>query len=196
MNKNNYEHLLSQDPIGAFDKIKENYIRYFENAYKITDKNLDEERITLLKKNDNLYKSPYLELLPEYNSCESINDIGELAETFTEAFGSEDVSRQFFEDFIKKGLMNYIPYVHQVDMLKKVFCHEEGRYNNAVITTGTGSVKQNPSYFLCLHNFLKKLRRGERLLMTQIGLIIKRVFMNHANATVRMMLINRLFEHW
>ena len=39
MNKNNYEHLLSQDPIGAFDKIKENYIRYFENAYKITDKN-------------------------------------------------------------------------------------------------------------------------------------------------------------
>lgn len=141
MNKNNYEHLLSQDPIGAFDKIKENYIRYFENAYKISDKNLDEERITLLKKNDNLYKSPYLELLPEYNSCESINDIGELAETFTEAFGSEDVSRQFFEDFIKKGLMNYIPYVHQVDMLKKVFCHEEGRYNNAVITTGTGSGK-------------------------------------------------------
>ena len=141
MNKNNYEHLLSQDPIGAFEKIKENYIRYFENAYKITDKYLDEERIKLLKKNDNLYKSPYLELLPEYNSYEGINDIGELAKTFTEAFGSEDVSRQFFEDFIKKGLMNYIPYVHQVDMLKKVFCHEEGRYNNAVITTGTGSGK-------------------------------------------------------
>lgn len=141
MNKNNYEHLLSQDPIGAFDKIKENYIRYFENAYKITDKNLDEERIGLLDKDDNLYKSPYLELLPEYNSYEDINDIGELAKTFTEAFGSEDVSRQFFEDFIKKGLMNYIPYVHQVDMLKKVFCHEEGRYNNAVITTGTGSGK-------------------------------------------------------
>lgn len=141
MNRNNYEHLLSQDPIGAFDKIKENYIRYFENAYKITDENLDEERIGLLKKDDNLYKSPYLELLPEYNSYEGIKDIGELAEYFTEAFGSIDVSRQFFEDFIKKGLMNYIPYVHQVDMLKKVFCHEEGRYNNAVITTGTGSGK-------------------------------------------------------
>ena len=66
---------------------------------------MDEERIKLLKKNDNLYKSPYLELLPEYNSYEGINDIGELAKTFTEAFGSEDVSRQFFEDFVKKGLM-------------------------------------------------------------------------------------------
>lgn len=141
MNINNYEHLLSQDPIGAFDKIKENYIRYFENAYKITDKNLDKERITLLKKNDNLYKSPYLELLPEYNSYEGINDIGELADNFAEAFGSKADSGQFFEDFIKKGLMNYIPYVHQVDMLKKVFSHEEGRYNNAVITTGTGSGK-------------------------------------------------------
>ena len=60
MNKNNYEHLLSQDPIGAFVKIKENYIRYFENAYKITDVNLNEERIKLLDKDDNLYKSPYL----------------------------------------------------------------------------------------------------------------------------------------
>lgn len=141
MNKNNYEHLLSLDPIGAFEKIKENYKRYFENAYKITDENLDKERIGLLEKDDNLYKTPYLELLPEYNSYEGINDIGELADSFIEEFGSEKDSRQFFEDFIKKGLMNYIPYIHQVDMLKKVFCHEEGRYNNAVITTGTGSGK-------------------------------------------------------
>ena len=138
---NNYEHLLSQDPIGAFDKIKENYVRYFENAYKIKDSNLDEERIQLLKNNDNLFKSPYLELLPEYNSYERIQDISELAPQFVEAFGSEEDSRQFFEEFVKKGLMGYVPYVHQVDMLKKVFCHEEGRYNNAVITTGTGSGK-------------------------------------------------------
>lgn len=138
---NNYEHLLSQDPIGAFDKIKENYIRYFENTYKIKDTHLNQERVELLKKNDNLYKPPYLELLPEYNSYEGINDISELAGSFTEAFGSEEYSRQFFEEFIKKGLMGYVPYVHQVDMLKKVFCHEEGRYNNAVITTGTGSGK-------------------------------------------------------
>ena len=138
---NNYEHLLSQDPIGAFDKIKANYVRYFENAYKITDKELNRERIDLLTKDDNLYKSPYIELLPEYNPYEGINDISELADSFADAFGSIDLSRQFFEEFIKKGLMDYVPYAHQVDMLKKVFCHEEGRYNNTVITTGTGSGK-------------------------------------------------------
>ena len=141
MNINNYEHLLSQDPIGAFEKIKENYKRYFEIAYKITDKHLNEERIGLLTKDDNLYKSPYLELLPEYNTYEGISNIGELAGLFTDAFGSTGVSKQFFDEFIRKGLMDYIPYHHQVDMLKKVFCHEEGRYNNAVITTGTGSGK-------------------------------------------------------
>ena len=160
---NNYEHLLSQDPIGAFDKIKENYVRYFENAYKIKDSNLDEERINLLKKDDNLFKSPYLELLPEYNSYERIQDISELAPQFVEAFGSEEVSRQFFEQFIKRGLMSYVPYVHQVDMLKKVFCHEEGRYNNAVITTGTGSGKTESFLLPLFAQLFKEAKTWKRV---------------------------------
>lgn len=138
---NNYEHLLSQDPIGAFDEIKEHYRRYFETAYKIADKDLDKERVDLLEKNDNLYKSPYIELLPEYNSYPGISDVTELAPMFNKAFDSADDSMQFFKDFIKVGLMSYVPYVHQVDMLKKVFCQDPNRYNNAVVTTGTGSGK-------------------------------------------------------
>ena len=161
MNNNNYEHLLSQDPIGAFEKIKENYKRYFENAYKITDKHLNEERISLLTKDDNLYKSPYLELLPEYNSYEGISDVKELTASFTEAFRSSEDSKQFFEEFIKQGLMNYIPYVHQVDMLKKVFCHEEGRYNNAVITTGTGSGKTESFLLPLLAQLFKEAKTWE-----------------------------------
>lgn len=160
---NNYEHLLSQDPIGAFDKIKENYIRYFENAYKIKDKNLNKERVDLLRKNDNLYKSPYLELLPEYNSYEGIDDISELAESFSEAFGSGDDSKQFFGEFIKKGLMNYVPYVHQVDMLEKVFCQEDGRFNNAVITTGTGSGKTEAFLLPLLAQLFKEAKTWGRV---------------------------------
>ena len=163
MNKNNYEHLLSQDPIGAFEKIKENYKRYFENAYKITDEHLNKERISLLTKDDNLYKSPYLELLPEYNSYEGISDIKELAASFSEAFGSSEVSKQFFEEFIKKGLMDYIPYHHQVDMLKKVFCHEAGRYNNAVITTGTGSGKTESFLLPLLAQLFKEAKTWEQV---------------------------------
>lgn len=160
---NNYEHLLSQDPIGAFDKIKANYVRYFENAYKITDNKLNKERIDLLTQDDNLYKSPYLELLPEYNSYEGINDISELADSFAQAFGSIDISRQFFEEFIKKGLMDYIPYAHQVDMLKKVFCNEEGRYNNTVITTGTGSGKTEAFLLPLLAQLFKEAKTWQKV---------------------------------
>lgn len=160
---NNYEHLLSQDPIGAFEKIKANYIRYFKNAYRISDQELNEERVKLLEKDDNLYKSPYLELLPEYNSFEGINDIGDLADRFEEAFGSLEVSRQFFNDFIKKGLMKYVPYVHQVDMMEKVFCPDGGRFKNAVITTGTGSGKTEAFLLPLFAQLFKEAKTWERV---------------------------------
>ena len=132
------EHLLSKDPIGAFDKIKKNYIRYFENAYRIDDKNLNAERIKLLSENDNLYKEPYIELLPEYNTADlkSIDSLGDDIE-IQHAFEDENSTRQFFSHFIKKGLMSYVPYGHQVEMLKKAFVNK----CNTVITSGTGSGK-------------------------------------------------------
>lgn len=138
---NSYEHLLSKDPIGAFEKITENYIRYFENAYKLKNEELNQKRIDLLRQNDNLYKSPFIELLPEYNVIEGIDDIAELADEFEADFGSKDSAKKFFDSFIKLGLMDYVPYVHQIDMMRKVFSKKDGRYNNAVITTGTGSGK-------------------------------------------------------
>ena len=39
-----FEHLFSQDPIGAFEKIEEDYKRYFKAAYKISNEKLEEER--------------------------------------------------------------------------------------------------------------------------------------------------------
>ena len=138
MEKKVFEHLLSKDPIGAFEKIKEDYIRYFEDAYKISNQALNKERIELLKKDDNLYKEPYIELLPEYNPAK-IGSIDELAEqdSYQEAFGGKEKAQQFFSTFIKEGLMNYIPYGHQVGMLEKAFVEKK----NVVITSGTGSGK-------------------------------------------------------
>ena len=54
---NKFEHLLSVDPIGAFEKIKDNYKRYFQSAYQLrtelssqNDSALNKERIDLLEK--------------------------------------------------------------------------------------------------------------------------------------------------
>ena len=80
------EKLLSVDPIGAFDKIKANYVRYFKTSYRF--KETDDPRFVdysylneqlygtkdgkegILQKNGNLYKEPYAELLPEYKSAD------------------------------------------------------------------------------------------------------------------------------
>lgn len=132
-----FEHLLEQDPIGAFEKIKKDYVRYFKTAYHIDNENIDNMRMKEIEKDDNLYKEPYLEILPEYETYPGIERIEDLAPEFNDAFDSEADSNDFFEKFIKVGLMNYKPYGHQVGMLRKAFA--EGK--NVVITSGTGSGK-------------------------------------------------------
>lgn len=144
-----FEHLFSQDPIGAFEKIEEDYKRYFKAAYKISNEKLDEERMEAL--GDNLSKEPYLEVLPEYAPATGLSTMDDLINRFSDFFGGKECTKEFFEDFISKGLMQglmdrYIPYGHQIGMLEKAFAgiDENGKtlkYKNTVITSGTGSGK-------------------------------------------------------
>ena len=153
-----FEHLFSQDPIGAFEKIEQDYVRYFEaaykidkDAYKIGDMSLDEERVKLLSKDSNMSKEPYIEILPEYAPASGLSNMKDLVAHFAGPFGNTELSQTFFEDFIAKGLMcglmeKYIPYGHQIGMLEKAFAgiDDNGRplkYRNTVITSGTGSGK-------------------------------------------------------
>lgn len=144
-----FEHLFSQDPIGAFEKIEEDYKRYFKAAYKISNERLDEERMEAL--GNNLSKEPYLEILPEYAPATGLSTMDDLINRFSDFFGGREHAKEFFEDFISKGLMQglmdkYIPYGHQIGMLEKAFAgiDENGKtlkYKNTVITSGTGSGK-------------------------------------------------------
>lgn len=144
-----FEHLFSQDPIGAFEKIEEDYRRYFKAAYKISNERLDEERMEAL--GNNLSKEPYLEVLPEYAPATRLSTMDDLINRFSDFLGGREHAKEFFEDFISKGLMQglmdrYIPYGHQIGMLEKAFAgiEENGKtlkYKNTVITSGTGSGK-------------------------------------------------------
>ena len=150
-NMKKFEHLFSQDPIGAFEKIEEDYTRYFEVSYKISNTEINEERMDVLRADNNLSKEPYLEVLPEYSPVEGLRNMDDLVSRFSEHFGDETIARDYFEEFIAKGLMQglmdkYIPYGHQIGMLEKAFAgiDENGnplKYKNTVITSGTGSGK-------------------------------------------------------
>ena len=68
-----YQKLLSKDPIGAFNKIKDNYVRYFKTMYRfkdsdLKDSDLNDSKNKELLNGDNLLKEPYIEILPEYTS--------------------------------------------------------------------------------------------------------------------------------
>lgn len=146
-----FEHLFSQDPIGAFEKIEEDYTRYFDVSYKISNEEINKERMDALRAGNNLSKEPYLEVLPEYAPAEGLKTMDDLINRFSVYFGGETFAREYFEDFIAKGLMQglmdkYIPYGHQIGMLEKAFAgiDEKGnplKYKNTVITSGTGSGK-------------------------------------------------------
>lgn len=143
MNKNKFEKLLDKDPIGAFDKIKENYVRYFKTMYKFENKELDDKKNTELEdeSKENIYKQPYLEILPEYKTAtfnnKEVNSIDDLIPVFAEGFNNYEEAEDFIKKFIKPGLMGYPPYGHQVEMYTKAFVKKE----NTVITSGTGSGK-------------------------------------------------------
>lgn len=146
-----YEHLFSQDPIGAFEKIEEDFTRYFDVSYKISNVEINKERMDALRANNNLSKEPYIEVLPEYAPADGLNTMDDLIKRFSPYFGSETYAKEYFEELISKGLMQglmdkYIPYGHQIGMLEKAFAgiDEKGnplKYKNTVITSGTGSGK-------------------------------------------------------
>lgn len=168
MKKKKFENLFSLDPIGAFKKIEEDYIRYFEVSYKIDDEVLNKERIDKLKADNNLSKEPYLEVLPEYSPVKGLNTMDELVNRFAESFGNQELARSYFEDFIAIGLMQglmekYTPYGHQIGMLEKSFAgiDENGnplRYKNTVITSGTGSGKTESFLLPLLADIFKEAK--------------------------------------
>ena len=149
-----YEQLLSNDPIGAFDKIEKDYLLYFETSYKFSDRNplyrdLDDRKNQELRKNDNLHKKPLCELTPKYVA--ETADLVDLCDPTSQEFKySGTPLPNNFADFIARGLMRdekrtrllgrfatYDPYRHQFEML----CKGYGQGKNVLITSGTGSGK-------------------------------------------------------
>ena len=148
-----FEQLLSVDPIGAFDKIREDYLRYFKTSYCFRGTNgryndLDNRKNAELEMNDNLSKELYCELLPKYATENA--DLVDLCDPNSQEYrypaGHLPLPNRF-ADFVARGLMRddrrsieygrfatYNPYVHQFEML----CHGYGLGENVLITSFTG----------------------------------------------------------
>jgi len=120
------------DPIGAFEKIRDNFILYLKTAFGTQFPGLEREREEMLRRPGILNQEPWIEPLPRYQTDRPLADLG--PEDFP-AMAPETLER--FKDLARCGLVgNYPLYTHQISMLQRVVV---GR--NAVVTAGTGSGK-------------------------------------------------------
>ncbi|THU41234.1 DEAD/DEAH box helicase [Niastella caeni] len=138
-----------KDPIGSFETIKENFIRYVETAFGTKFNGLERERYALLNYDKVLYRKPWIEPLPDYvSSNKRIDDL--TIEDLGNAL-NENQARTF-RGLAKTGLFPESGklYLHQAEMLKEAL-----RGNNCIITSGTGSGKTE-SFLLPLFAQLAK----------------------------------------
>lgn len=137
-----------KDPIGSFETIKENFIRYVKTAFGTKFENVEKERYDLLNYDKVLYRKPWIEPLPDYvSSGKKVNDltIEDLGNVLNE------VEANTFKGLVNTGLVGNFPlHSHQTEMLKQALLG-----NNCIITSGTGSGKTE-SFLLPLFAQLSK----------------------------------------
>lgn len=137
-----------RDPIGSFETIKENFIRYVKTAFGTKFEGVEKERYDLLNYDRVLYRKPWIEPLPDYvSSGKKINDL--TAEDLGNALNEGEV--ETFKGLVNTGLVGNFPlHSHQAEMLKQALLG-----NNCIITSGTGSGKTE-SFLLPLFAQLSK----------------------------------------
>lgn len=137
-----------KDPIGAFETIKENFIRYVKTAFGTKFEGIEKERYDLLNYDRVLYRKPWIEPLPDYvSSGKKIKDltIEDLGNVLSET------EAKTFKGLVNTGLVGDFPlHSHQAEMLKQALLG-----NNCIITSGTGSGKTE-SFLLPLFAQLSK----------------------------------------
>ncbi|AKB67566.1 hypothetical protein DU57_14205 [Methanosarcina mazei] len=144
------------DPIGAFDEVKANFIRYIKTAFGTRFESIEKEREEILTSSDVLCQDPWVEPLPQYKSSgKKIKSSDRNCEVSSKDLGGALTQKQIedFKEFVSCGLFKKdIPlYTHQLEMLTKSL--QKGKH--CVITSGTGSGKTE-SFMLPLFAYLIK----------------------------------------
>ena len=136
-----------KDPIGSFETVKENFVRYVKTAFKTKFESLEIEREALLNEDKVLYRQPWIEPLPEYESSgKTVNELSS-----DDLPGLTEAQRETFKGLVSRGLIpGYQLHTHQTQMLKEALSGK-----NCIITSGTGSGKTE-SFLLPLFAQLSK----------------------------------------
>lgn len=146
------------DPIGAYNKVRENFIRYVKTAFATRFLTLEAERERLLRSTGNegcttFTTEPFIEPRPSYKPDRppSLLSAGDLP-----GFSDDDVKD--VTEFLRSGLFREwgkddCLFAHQTQMLRVALAR-----GKAVITAGTGSGKTESFLMPILATLVKESR--------------------------------------
>ena len=150
-----------RSPIESFEKIKEDFIRYYDTAYHVNIPQVEKERDDLLNKDKVLTRVPYIEPMPEYESFTFNGQpitFGELNRDHLGLTDNEITELQWekFKSLASIGLFDPSKslYVHQAEILKEAL-----KGKNCVITSGTGSGKTESFLLPLFAQLVKEMTR-------------------------------------
>ena len=125
------------DPIGAFDQIRDNFLLYVKTAFGTRFPSLEIEREALLRQTAEnapgvFHQEPWVEPLPRYQAAQKVAALSP-----TDVPGFDEAILKQFADFVSCGLVgDYQLFAHQLQMLQIALSGQ-----HAVVTAGTGSGK-------------------------------------------------------
>ena len=144
-----------QDPIGAFERIRELYLSYLDTAFRIGDQSVADERRQLLRAPGTLCTEPLIEPIPRYEaSATSFEELLTESGPMAVLSDMDESARRAFLNLALAGLFpsnpkeigadsaldrvpHFTPYSHQIEMLRRGI--RPG--TPGVVTSGTGSGK-------------------------------------------------------
>lgn len=145
------------NPMSISRDLLENYISYIDTGIPLLSEYYENERRELLKKDSELMREPFIELIRKYGG----NKIGENKTEFTieESCGEAKFSKEntdLIVDFMKTCVLEgHDLYKHQKDSLVN-FCTKN---KNVVITTGTGSGKTESFLIPLFTNLITEIKK-------------------------------------
>ena len=143
--------VLMNDPIGAFDQIRDNFLLYVKTAFGTRFPSLEAEREALLRQTAEgapgiFHQEPWIEPLPRYQTAKRIAEI-----TPRDLPQLDDATLHDFAALASCGLVgDFELFRHQFQMLETALAGQ-----HAVVTAGTGSGKTE-AFLLPLFAYLAR----------------------------------------
>lgn len=127
------------DPIGGFNRIREQYLGYLETAFRISDPVVSAARRELLERDGQLCTEPYIEPIPRYRAVDwPLSELREHGESELPDLDGQALG--ILQRLIPAGLFDSADislYSHQLEMMKKGLREA----SPGIVTSGTGSGK-------------------------------------------------------